>query len=203
MSWTLLTGRWDWSFYYLRPVVGLGFVVVGAATYLRVRGDALALPTGRKQRVEALSWSAVAALFGFWAVRGALGQFTTESKFVELSFPLKQGVYYIGQGGAHESINHHQVSEAQRFALDVNRLGTLGLYGRTPLPKQNDDHVVFGDVVHSPCAGKVIKLVDGVADTRHEGQDPGATPRAITSSCVAKASTCFWRTSCAAQPALP
>ncbi len=173
VSWIVLTGRWDWSCYYLRPVVGLGFVVIGAVTYLRVRSDVLAFPKERKQRVEALTWFAVAALFGFWTVNAARGQFSGEAEFVELSFPLNQGVYYIGHGGAHESINHHRVSEAQRFALDVNRLGTLGLYGRTPLPKKNEDHVIFGDVVHSPCTGKVIKVVDGVEDTGMKGKTKG------------------------------
>src|SRR5690242_9422073 len=59
------------------------------------------------------------------------------AEMLDLRFPLKDGLYAVGQGGNGAAINHHASSRQQRFALDMLKA----------------DGDITGAPVLSPCSG--------------------------------------------------
>lgn len=91
---------------------------------------------------------------------------------VDLEFPLKNGKYYILNGGNSLFVNHHREVEAQKYALDIIKLNQSGLRCKSLKTSVLTSYNIFGEVVYSPCRGKVIELVDGFPDLDPKKMDP-------------------------------
>ena len=91
------------------------------------------------------------ALSGYLAPEGA----------VELSYPLRSGVYYVGGGGGNRWINNHQAFPPQDYALDIVQLNVFGNRARGIRPEELEKYTIYGDWVYSPCSGSVVVAVDG------------------------------------------
>ena len=116
-----LNGRWDLLSYYLRFLVPIVFVI--AAYHSFVKSKSLPrYPSKTFKNYLELGISAFVVMLFIASLRGYF--FTSES--VELSFPLKNGAYYVGHGGDSSTINHHNKNLAQRYALDIDKLNALG-----------------------------------------------------------------------------
>lgn len=83
---------------------------------------------------------------------------------IELDFPLKGGRYYIVQGGNDQLLNHHHEVSAQKYAIDVVKLNQFGFRCSTFLASHLNDYNIFGEVVHSPCDGRITRLINGHED---------------------------------------
>jgi hypothetical protein len=94
-----------------------------------------------------------AALFGF------IG-FQTEERIMGLEFPLRNGRYFVGQGGSSVFLNHHWGLGSQSFALDILKLNKIGSRSNTLFPQKNNHFEIYNDIVYSPCAGTVKKVRD-------------------------------------------
>lgn len=79
---------------------------------------------------------------------------------VELEFPLKQGDYYIVQGGNDLLINHHHEVNAQKYAIDIIKLNHWGLRCKRLYAPDLDNYNIFGATVYGPCEGRVLRLVN-------------------------------------------
>ncbi len=96
-----------------------------------------------------------------------------DKEFVEISFPLKNGMFLITDGGnsrISRLMNYHFYSPVHRkngtnnsmkFATDIVRVDTTK---KTFLPPGNDDYSIFGEKIYSPISGTVIKVENGIAD---------------------------------------
>jgi len=82
-----------------------------------------------------------------------------------LAFPLREGIWHVGQGGG-RSLNHHFSIPEQRGALDLVALGPAG--GSRRSGKGLDAYVSYGAKLYSPCDGRVVSAADGLPD-----QEPG------------------------------
>jgi murein DD-endopeptidase MepM/ murein hydrolase activator NlpD len=92
--------------------------------------------------------------------------FPAEASTVPLAFPLRDGVYYVSDGGSNGVLNIHQKAHTpnQHYAIDVQKMSALGSTARSFRSTALENHHVFGEEVRSPCAGRVADTRDGVAD---------------------------------------
>lgn len=153
-----LIGRWDWLSYYLLPILGVLFLATLVGALRRAR----TLPWLDRDGVK--GWlrvgSGALALAFFLAILGFAGKglFYTDDA-VQLAFPLRDGRYYVGQGGNSSLVNYHNASRSQRYALDVVALNAAGSRARGLAPGTLADYAIFGATVHSPCAGTILTAV--------------------------------------------
>ena len=78
-----------------------------------------------------------------------------------LVFPLRDGVWHVGQGGG-RSLNHHFGIPEQRGALDLVGLKPGG--GSRRSGKSLDSYVCYGAKLYSPCDGRVVSAADDLSD---------------------------------------
>lgn len=158
-----MMGRWDLISVYLRYLIALGFVLAAllSARHARHQPWLLRSPAPQWSRYFAPGLLSIAFLgFAVWTVRG---YFYSEQP-VELAFPLRDGRFYVGQGGNSRIVNYHNVHRAQQYALDIVGLNAVGARARGLYPTELDRYAIFDAQVHSPCEGRIEAAVDGLPD---------------------------------------
>lgn len=87
-----------------------------------------------------------------------------ELKTINLKFPLKNGTYYIHQGGT-GILNYHK-GIFQKYSLDIIKLNNWGQAwsGKLFEPKQLKFYNIYKDTVYSPCNGIITKKIDHYDD---------------------------------------
>lgn len=92
---------------------------------------------------------------------------------VDLEFPLRSGTYYVANGGSRQLINAHQMTltdprfrayRGQSYGVDLVELGSTGFRAGGVAPADPSRYAIFGDTVYAPCAGEVVRAVDGLKD---------------------------------------
>ncbi|MFQ5583955.1 MAG: M23 family metallopeptidase, partial [Calditrichia bacterium] len=92
--------------------------------------------------------------------------FSFSGDSVELLFPLKNGNYYIAQGGNSPLINiHHHPQSPLKFAIDISKLYPLGNRAGGIYPDELEKYAIYGDTVYSPCDAMVLQVEDGHPDS--------------------------------------
>lgn len=109
-----------------------------------------------------------------WVVAAALaGRRPPPGEVVDLAFPLHRGVYQVVNGGNHDLINAHLMTQSaprftewrgQSLGVDIVRLGAplIRLPGWAPV--EPTAYAIFGVPVSAPCPGTVIHAEDGHPD---------------------------------------
>lgn len=160
-----VTARWDIISYYLRILILPIFIVAVYVAYRRIKANEAPAPlvnqlgknVGNVVLIVILGWLNIQAISGYWKPEGS----------VNLSFPLQNGVYYVGGGGSDRWINNHAAYPPQDFAVDILELSAIG---NPVIPgKQSglEKYAIYGNSIYSPCDGEVLVAVDG-----HEDQIP-------------------------------
>ena len=72
---------------------------------------------------------------------------------IELQFPLAGGRFAVVQGGNDSTLNHHAVSAAQRYAIDIVSVGAFGMRASAIVPTRNGQYYAYGRDVLAPCDG--------------------------------------------------
>jgi hypothetical protein len=90
---------------------------------------------------------------------------------VPMRFPLRSGRYVIGHGGSNAFLNAHARVKAQRFALDIGKVGRLGFRAAGIAPTDLHRYFVFDDPVFAPCDGEVLVAVDQFDDLTPPSSD--------------------------------
>jgi hypothetical protein len=90
--------------------------------------------------------------------------YSTFDTALPLSFPLKQGTYYIGHGGNSSLVNHHYKYQAQRFALDIVKLNRWGCRARGLYPFELNKYEIFDSELYSPCDGEIVQIENELPD---------------------------------------
>jgi hypothetical protein len=86
------------------------------------------------------------------------------AKPVQLAFPLRDGWYYVGQGGNTPMMNQHNSNRAQRYAVDFTALDRMWVRANGVYPADLKRYTIFGAPVVSLCDGTVLDAVDGLPD---------------------------------------
>lgn len=97
-------------------------------------------------------------------------------KYINLSFPFKNGRYIItdgGYGNISSLLNYHTKAQvhksgksntSMRFATDIAKMNKIGCTVTSVLTKENKDYEIFHEEVYCPCEATVIDIVDGIED---------------------------------------
>ncbi len=91
--------------------------------------------------------------------------FNIPEKPVNLQFPLKDGNYYIANGGNHLLMNEHQrlsenepaVWQGQKWAIDILKLNRWGNQSDFMIPDEPENFKIWGEPIYSPCTGTVVQ----------------------------------------------
>ena len=175
VTYFVLIGRWDWISYYLRVVVLVAFLCAAYVSFRRVFGGDK-VPWWRSPGSLA-RWSSLVAnaflavLFAFLCALVVQALSSGEARPVALTFPLEGRAYYVAHGGGSPVLNYHNVDQAQRFALDVDKLNLAGTRATGLYPAEPERYAIFGDEIQAPCAGEVIEAEDGNPDSRGANTD--------------------------------
>ncbi len=156
-------GRWDWVSYYLIPIFVLHFAAAAVISFRRMRGRPFVANPGGTQWLSIAVAALILLFFAGIAGVGLRGYFYSGDA-VRLTFPLRDGWYYVGQGGNSTLINYHNASRTQRYALDVSELNAMGARAWGIAPKALDRYAIYGATVHSPCDGTVREAVVDLPD---------------------------------------
>lgn len=151
--------------YFLRYIMVVVFLMAVFWSFKKAQR----LPVVQKGGLLNLLLLGIFIVFSFFF--GTLNIFAINAHFVnepslELSFPLKGGTYYISTGGSNAVLNLHYKASTpmQMYAIDINKLNTLGAYANRLFPNDVEEHYIFGEIVYSPCSGIVVAAQDGVQD---------------------------------------
>lgn len=94
---------------------------------------------------------------------------------VNLSFPLGPGTYLVASGGSTKIVNGHFLTlepktdrqrayRGQSYAVDLIKLGDIGLRAPGWRPRDPTVFEIFGEPVLAPCSGDVVSVLDGRPD---------------------------------------
>lgn len=166
-----LLGTWAFASFYLRYAIVALSIAAAIRSFLKIGG----LPSF----VEAGFWgwigNGVAVLVSIvliYLIVGAVQSHFYDEPPLNLSFPFKNGVYAVFEGGngtVSSLMNYHygssthagaRVNRSMKYAVDLTKLSMWGNDANGILPQQNERYVVFNDVVYSPCDGEVADVVD-------------------------------------------
>jgi hypothetical protein len=163
----LVCARWDVLSFWLRPIFAVFFICATAWTLHRLSQVPRARPTGIKSIIS-LALRSILGLLLLTAAAFAVAGYRTPTGATDLAFPLRGGLFEVGQGGASKLINYHQGHRQQAYALDISRLYWFGGRAKGPFPTMLSDYAVYETEVISPCSGIVREVLDGTVD-----QEPG------------------------------
>lgn len=183
ISWIFFSSPWDWFSYYLRFIWPILLLLAVYRSWKKAKPLPIRIKFNRNQK-----WSLgingllllVFGLYNVWTFSG----YTTQNQAIELDFPLKNGVYYVGQGGNHVQINYHNAYLEQQYALDIAKLNKFGVRAAGIYPKELDKYVIYGDELTSPCTGEVLEVRNDLPDlTPPEADSKNATGNYIKLKC--------------------
>lgn len=171
MAFLFMAGRWDWVSYYLRYLmIGL-YVLAAVASYQQVKSSPFFVTSG-SQRWRSNTSPLLELLVGIGLLAFVLRGYFYSLEPVNLTFPLRDGSYYVGQGGNAISINAHNISQSQRYALDIVKLNVAGLRADGLYPRELERYEIYGEPIYSPCDGQALVVVDGFPDLLPPQSDP-------------------------------
>lgn len=164
---------WQMVGYWFRFALPGLFIVAVLASFRRVwrAGTPWWSRPGPGGWASLLIYASLAVFFGLAMAAAVPGLGYGNARAVELSFPLKGGIWMVGHGGNSPALNYHNVDGAQRYALDVVKLNALGTRASGLFPTDPGRYAAFGAEIVSPCAGEVIEARDGESDHRGVGTD--------------------------------
>ncbi len=156
ITWLFIAGAWDWFGYYIRYIFPIVLIIVVYLSWRKIKKLPFRTHLSKKEKLNVGINGILAFIFGLYTIVSLSG-FTTEDEPIELQFPLQDGAYYIGQGGNHEQINHHQQVEAQQYALDIMKLNAFQTRAKGIYPKDLEKYEIYGEPLYSPCSGEVME----------------------------------------------
>ena len=171
ISWLFMTAPWDFLSYYLRYAWVLLLIGALIFSYMEVRDKPFRVAFDKGEKWSFVLYVFLVLVFGFYNVQ-AISGFSAAEKAIELDFPLKDGAYYIGQGGAHVQLNYHHAYESQQYALDIAKLDKWGVRATGIYPGELSKYRIYDDTIYSPCTGKVKEAEKDLPDLTPPDTNP-------------------------------
>jgi Peptidase family M23 len=165
-------GRWDWLSYYLRFVLAIGFFIAASKSFLDAKSLPLYPDRKFKNYVNLVINSLIIALFLNVLTSYIPQGYTVKEPPIQLALPLKQGRYYVGQGGNSPALNYHNPHPAQLYALDIVKLNQWGARATGIYPRSLTNYAIFGATIYSPCNGTIGSTVNDLPDLIPPEKDP-------------------------------
>ncbi len=170
-------GQWPIAFtYYFKFFLPLLALACIRKFIINWRSKAGWLPKGLWGYTRTITTAVLGILISMMAFQVLAGRSYGDADSVSLSFPLKDGKYYVSLGGSNRMINNHfgTTYRAQWYALDFNKLTGPGSVASPIWSAENESHAIFGENVYCPCDGVVIETKGTVADNKGATMDVSA-----------------------------
>ncbi|WP_295444449.1 M23 family metallopeptidase [uncultured Thiodictyon sp.] len=170
-----LRGIWLLPPWWAPYAFGAALVAAALVGLRRSRSFASAMPGTWGAWIVAASFVALGAA-SLVGTAGALQSRTPPPRpVVNLAFPLAPGRYLVVNGGSDFSTNAHlftlDASEprlrdwrGQSYGVDLVQLNGLGLRAKGLQPADPRAYCIYATRVLAPCAGPVVRAVDGLPD---------------------------------------
>lgn len=171
MSWLFFSGSWDFLGIYVRYVFVTLLFIAMYQSWKNVRRLPFRTKSDKKQKWNIGIHVFLILIFGMYNVF-IVTSHMTEDEAIELSFPLKSGTYYVGQGGSNTFMNYHSEYPPQKYALDILGLNKLGTRANGLYPKDLEKYAIYGDPLYSPCNGEVLEARNYLPDLTPPEMDP-------------------------------
>lgn len=163
LVWLFQIGNWSWIGYYFRYLLLAILILFLLISWKKVRTLPFRITTTRSQKLSLGFTTLLLILFSVYNLF-VFTSYTTSDEAIELTFPLKDGTYYIGQGGNHTQMNYHQAYAPQQYALDILKINKLGFRAKGLSPKELEKYQIYDDNLYSPCNGKVVETESELPD---------------------------------------
>lgn len=164
-------GTWALASYYLRYAVAPALLTAAYLSYRKIKYRPIFVRMHEKWRIGfSIQVVLLIALL-------AIDIFTIKGLFypgdpIDLAFPLKNGRYYILQGGSSPFTNlFHRKDPAELYAIDIVKLNAIGNRAWGLFPSAPSRYAINGATVFSPCAGRVIESAGGLPDNNPGSAD--------------------------------
>lgn len=159
-------GVWALTSCYLRYALPLAFLGAAYLSYKKIKYRPIFVRMNEKGRIG-FSMQVVALVILLVIDIIAIKGLFHAGDPIDLSFPLKDGRYYVLQGGSSALTNpFHRKDPAELYAVDIVKLNAVGNRAWGLFPSAPSEYSINGATVFSPCAGRVIKSTGGLADNR-------------------------------------
>ncbi|RDW22116.1 peptidoglycan DD-metalloendopeptidase family protein [Oceanobacillus chungangensis] len=162
-TWIFISSPWDWFSYYLRFILLFFLLLATYKSWKKIQSLPFRIKYNNRLKMSLSINVLFILIFGAYNVFTFSG-FTTKGDAIELDFPLKNGTYYVGQGGNHVQINYHNAYPRQQYALDIVKLNKFGNRAAGIYPEELDKYVIYGDRLFSPCTGSVLEVRNDLPD---------------------------------------
>jgi hypothetical protein len=170
---TAIAGLWLVAPWYTPRIFLIVSVVIAVVRRPSRSSPFLELPHRGVRRL-ALAGRAVAALASIaLATAAAMGAAPPEhAPFINLVFPLRDGTYYIANGGSTRMMNAHVATldpqfakyRGQSYGVDILKLDSYGRRAESLAPRELERYAIFGDRIYAPCEGVVVRAEDWLPD---------------------------------------
>lgn len=173
LTFEYLWGQWPLAFtlYFKYALLAIGILALALCAR---RGSRIRAwwPQGVWRWIRTVAALLLAGLLAYPVYQLVAGR-TYPEEAVPLTFPLRNGNFYIASGGSNVWINNHHRPNtlAQQYALDINKLGNWGMATHSLWATDNEAHAIFGEPVYAPCKGRVLEAKTHVTDNRGASMD--------------------------------
>lgn len=176
-----VAGTWllaPWYLPYAYAVLGFG---AAKAAWRRVGRHRLWAGLPIKPRLRIASYGGMTAFCAGMILWALSGYGPPEGRSINLASPLKDGTYYVVNGGYSLLINPHMKTlwrqslsgyRGQSYALDLVRIDRFGLRTEGLWPEDLRRYYIFGEPVYAPCTGGVVQIEDQLPDQTPLQTDP-------------------------------
>ncbi|WP_230200118.1 M23 family metallopeptidase [Bacillus niameyensis] len=169
--WLFQSGNWSWIGYYFRFLWLILLIPVIILSWKKVHHLPFFTKYSINQKFSIGIHIVLLVVFGLYNVF-IFKSYTVNEKAIELTFPLKDGTYYVGQGGNQVLMNYHQAYRAQEYALDVLKINIFGVRANGLYPKELNKYQIYAEELYSPCNGKVVNVRNDLSDLIPPKSDP-------------------------------
>lgn len=191
MIWIFFAGSWDWVGYYFRYVWIVLFILVLFPSWKKAQILPARVSPKKGTYFSRVVNIVLVLIFGMYNVF-VFSSLSTDDEAIALSFPLQGGTYYVGHGGNHPQMNYHNAYPDQKYALDIVKLNAFGIRASGIHPKNLEKYAIYGDVLYSPCHGKVLEAVGDLPDQIPPATDPeNATGNYVALECENEEATLY------------
>ena len=166
-----LMGTWMFASFYVRYLIVLFSLAAIIRSLLKIR--LLHPPI----RIRFWTWTSygvklLVSIILVYLIVGAIRSYFYDEEPINLSFPFKNGVYAVYEGGngrASTLMNYHygssmhkdaSVNRSMKYAVDVTKLSAWGNDANGILPRDNEKFAIFNEALYSPCDGEIFDVID-------------------------------------------
>jgi hypothetical protein len=179
-----LAGLWLMVPWFL-AILYFAILVFIAHRNARLIHAVLRWPQRRVDRVALALTGLTAVAFAGLAGSAICARWPPAAQMIELEFPLHGRTYLVANGGSTDLVNAHVQTltapqfrdyRGQSYGVDIVKVNALGLRSNGVLPADPRRYEIFGEPIHAPCSGEVLRAEDGLPDMPPPQPDRGHLP---------------------------